>query len=274
MRIQSKTAVAYMFRNFWRLVFYIVIPSVLIGIFAGYGNRTEFVVNVFNGTVTKENYLPELMSAFSVLRFGKTWWVVLIAVLLLIFGESLCAVKIGRHMRIGVMSESGIWKEALFFSPRVAVFAAMFLLASEVMNLIAVGLAHLFVGINVYAMLVVTLAFLGILQIVLFILFGMLVCTLPASQCEEYKLNIAMSYSVRLMTSTKHGFFAVVTSEYCVSRLVVLILGALLKPYGADVILYVLLNLFWLLYIPCLAFKTYYDRTDGERRDLSRIMFG
>ena len=272
MRLQRKSTIAYMFRNFWQLVYVVLPVSVLLAFFYNPAGDLVLAEALVKGDVALNNYLGLLTNNLTVLRLGKYWWVTLIAVVVLVITMCLMVVKISRHMRVGQML--GLpFKYAFGIFPQMLLYVVICIAVNEVGMLIVVGACLLmrFIG-NATAIVSIALVLTFAMRVLLTYMFGMLVVTFPLKYSEKYRLNIAMSLSARLM-SDKRGQLAGLSLLYVFARVAVLVVARLLEPFKLHVLAYAVALTLLLIFIPCFAFKKFYDYLGGERRDLKQIMF-
>ncbi len=276
MKYQSKSSAAYMFRNFFRLA-YVSIPTALIMAFAAYmykpAMEAELFVTLFRGEFTMDNYTTRLLDGLTLLRYGRYWWIFVISVLILAFASAILVVKIDRHMRTGQMPALPM-RRAFGIYPYMFLYVVCAVMSVEVGTLVAVGISCLirFVG-NATAIAAIALGLTLALRVLIGYLFGILIITFPLKYSENYRFNRAMSYSARLMFPKKRiswGFALL----YPALRAAVLGTAYVLQPYSLDALVYAVTFMFAVTYIPCLAYKQYYDDVGGERRDIGAIMFG
>lgn len=272
MKYQSKSALAYILRNFGKL-FYVALPiAILMAFFANPTNEIEFWHLLITGQLTRDNLYRQFNSAFTVLRLREFWWVNIIAFVLLALTVAMLIVKISRHMRMGLMS-------ALPFKRSFGIFATTFLAllcffgATEIMALLPVGIMYILRDVDS----VLTLAIIGVsLSFVVKTLcawiFTLLILALPLKYSENYHFNVGLAYSVRVMTKLPREVW-IITLTYALGRYVVMLCAFFLHPYYLDIVLYSLVYLFVTLYLPAFAYKVYHDVVGGERRDIYQIMF-
>ena len=243
------------------------------GFFYNPNTELNFFVMLVKGELTMDNYAFVMGRSLTVLRFGNTWWATLITVVVLALAMSLMVVKIDRHMRMGVMP--GIpMRRAFGFFPIMLAFVVCWIAVAEVAALVILGIAYLasFVG-NATAITSICLALAFGMRVFLTYAFLLLIIAFPLKYSENYRFNRAMSYSARIMFS-KTRLLIGLAFAYSFARIALMALAYLLAPYKLDVLVYSLGLLFALTYVPCLAYKHYYDDIGGERRDLSRYLFG
>ena len=100
----------------------------------------------------------------------------------------------------------------------------------------------------------------------------LLIVAMPLKYSENYHLNVALAYSVRIMTKQQKIVWGLVPA-YVLGRYVLMFAAYFAAPYKLDVLLYAVAYLFIVLILPCLAYSIYHDVVGGERRDISQIMF-
>ena len=143
---------------------------------------------------------------------------------------------------------------------------------SEVFKLIIVGVVYMLQFIpSAEAIVGIGFGLTFVVRAFLTYIFGLLVITFPLKYSENYRFNVAMSYSARVMLA-KRGKLIMLSLAYPVARYVVMALAYFARPL--DALVYAVAIFFGLTFIPCFAFKQYYDDVGGERRDVSQIIFG
>lgn len=272
MRFQKKSTIAYMFRNFWQLVYVVLPVSVLIAFFYNPSQEITLFVSLIKGEVELGNYLDLLTVSLTVIRFGKYWWVVLCAIILLALTMCLMVVKLDRHMRMGKMPALPL-RRAFGIFPQMLLYIVGCLAVTELCMLIIVGIAYMikFVG-NGTAIVSIMLGLTFALRAFLTYLFGLLIITFPLKYSENYRFNVAMSYSARTMSAKRLPLIGL-SLLYPTARVAVMGIAYLLQPFSLDVLVYAIAMTLCLIFVPCFSFKKFYDDVGGERRDLIQIMF-
>ena len=271
MRFQSKSSFIYMFRNLGQLFFVTLPVSVLLAFFYNANLETDLFVMLVSGQINAENFFNEFAKCFTVLRFGRYWWVVLLAVILLAYTMCVMVVKIDRHMRMGKMLSLPL-KRAFGIFPIMLAYIVSWIAVSEVFMLIIVGVVYMLRFLpSAEAIVGIGFGLTLIVRVFLTYIFGLLIITFPLKYSENYRMNVAMSYSARLMVA-KRGKLLLLSLAYVFARYAVMAVSYFARPL--EVFVYTLAIFFALTFVPCLAFKQYYDDVGGERRDVSQIIFG
>ena len=272
MKIQNKSSVSYMFRNFWQL-FYITLPvSVLMAFFCNPSAEIRLFDMLLDGSLNRDNLLTSLADAFTLLRFSNNWWIALIALVCVAMAMCLLVVKVDRHMRIGEMPAFPL-KRAVGIFPIMLLYILCWVAVMEACLLVAVGVVYLLRFVeNVTVLVAISWALTFVVRALLTYMFGLLVMSFPLKYSENYRFNVAMSYSARTM-SGKRRALVLLGLLFPIARLATVAVGYLLQPYHLDVLAYAVAIFFGLTYVPCFAFKQYYDTVGGERRDVSRVMW-
>ena len=272
MRFQRKSTIAYMFRNFWQLVYVALPVSVLMAFFYNPSQEISLFVTLVKGEMTMDNYLDLLTKALTVLRFGKFWWVILCAIVLLALTMCLMVVKLDRHMRMGKMPALP-FKRAFGVFPLMLLYIVACFAITELSILIVVGICFMvrFIG-NATAIVSIALGLTFALRVFLTYIFGLLIITFPLKYSENYRFNVALSYSARVM-STKRLQVIGFALLYPTVRIAVMAVAYLLAPFMLDVLVYAIMLTLCLMFIPCYAFNKFYDDVGGERRDLQELLF-
>ena len=261
-----------MFRNFWQLVYVTLPVSVLIAIFYNPSQEISLFVSLVRDRVTMDSYIGLLMKSITVLRFDKYWWIVLLVIVLLAFTMCLMVVKLDRHMRMGKMPALPV-RRAFGIFPQMLLYIVSFLAVTELFMLVIVGITYMsrFIG-NATVIVSVALGLTFVVRAFLTYTFGLLILSFPLKYCENYRFNIAMSYSARTMSSKRLQLVGL-GLLYPTARIAVMALAYLLETVMLDVPVYAIAMTLCLTFVPCYAFKKFYDDIGGERRDLVEILF-
>ena len=272
MRFQRKSTIAYMFRNFWQLCYVVLPVSVLIAIFYNPHVEISLFYTLVKGEVSMDNFLNLLTKSFTVLRFGKYWWVILCAVVLLSYTMCLMVVKLDRHMRMGKMPALP-FKRAFGIFPFMLMYVVGWIAASELFVLIVVGICYMvrFIG-HATAIVSIAYALIFVVRVFLTYMFGLLIISFPLKYSENYRFNIAMSYSARTMSSKRLQLVGL-AFLYQTARIVVMAIAYLLEPFMLDALVYAVTLTLCLMFVPVFSFKKFYDDVGGERRDLREKLF-
>ena len=275
MRFQSKSSVLYMFRNFGQLFFVTLPVSVLLAFFAGPRLETDLFVMLVSGQINADNFFQAFSNSFTVLRFVQQhWWVLLVvlfAVVLLAYTMCVMVVKIDRHMRMGNMLSLPL-KRAFGIFPMMLLYVGGWVVVSEVAMLIIVGVVYMLSFLpSAEAIVAIGFSLTVLVRALVSYFFCLLIITFPLKYSENYRFNVAMSYSARTM-APKRGKLILLSFVYPFGRCAAMALGYFARPL--DVLVFTVAFFFVLTYLPCFAFKQYYDEVGGERRDVSQIMFG
>ena len=271
MRYQSKSSIAYMFRNFWQLAPIAVFAAVLFAFFDNTTAQIDFIRRYLDGGINSDNILQEILNTVSVLRFGKYWWGEIIAVAVLVVVQSLLMVKVAQHMRIGKMDFLPI-KRASAVMPTMLLFVLCVALLAEILNMIIVGIAFLLSAAHEILLIVLTSVLVYLLQTLVTFGVGMLLFAFPIMFLENYSFNLALSYSVRLMNENRKKLL-LSAATYPFVRFVLTVVCGLVNVPAVTVALFAVVYLLCIVWLPCVTFKLYYDSVGGERRDLTRVMF-
>ncbi len=271
MRYQSKSAISYIFRNFWHIAPISLGVAVLLGFCMNDNAILLFAHRYADGLVAPDNILSQMLSAITVLRFGKFWWLVIISLLLFVFVESMLLVKVSHHMRTGAMLHFPI-KRTFSVFPTVLLFLLGVLAFEECLRLCVVGVAYLLRSTGLIAVTVVSAVLLFAVEVFAVFCVGALVFAFPIMFVENYSFNSALSYSVRLM-SEKRRKLLLFSFAYPLVRIALTAICGLIGINIVTVVLYSVFYLFCIIYVPALSFRMYYSSVGGERRDISRVIF-
>ena len=271
MRYQSSSAISYFFRNFWKYI-YIVLPvAVFMAVFADYGSETAFLQAWIGGTLTKENYLQEMMHGMSLINQADTILFGAISFVLLAIAFSFLVVKVSRHMRVGGFSLFPL-KSAMKVMPSMLLFCACFAVALQLLQFVTFGVVFAlgqFLPVDV----VIPIGLAGLfLDIVIVVYFWMLMLlAFPLYYSESYPFNVALSYSIREMQNHR-GVCVGHAVAYALVHALVVTLDWVLPV--ASVVIHALFYVFVIYYVPCLAFAIHHKTLGTERKDISRVLIG
>ena len=234
MKLQSSRAIAYMFRNIIPLLVFAIIPALLLGFFGGDVNSVNFA-----------DAIREMLAQ----------------------GGVVTDVTLGNAM----LETFTIVRVLL----RVAAFLLLLFVLDELLLMIVVGLVSMVesIGASVRFVAICSVVLLILARLLYFSIIGLLLCSLPVSQCDDYKLNVAMSYSARLMARRNNVVLSLVAMLF-ISNVVAFALSYFLRDvaFVGDVV-YCLYYLFWTMYLPCLSVKVYFEVADEPRKDLEKQIF-
>ena len=273
MRFQSKSSISYMFRNFWNLVYVTLPVSVLMAFFYNPTSEITLFSALVRGEIAMSDTSYWLGEHLTVLRFGKFWWVIPIAIVALAYAMSVMVVKLDRHMRVGQMPAFPL-KRAFGIFPFMLLYIFCGFAVTEIFMLIIVGIAHMLRFLsNATAIISIALGLTYIVRMFLIYIFGLLIISFPLKYSENYRFNVALSYSARTMSRKKFMLLGCALL-IVVLRIAVMGIAYLLAPHKLDVLIYAVAYTLCITFVPCFAFKQYYDDIGGERRDVGQIMFG
>lgn len=271
MRFQRKSTIAYIIRNFWQLVCVTLPVSALMALFYNPSTITLFM-RLVRGEVNIDNYQQLLADSLTVLRFGGYWWVELIAIVLFALTMCVMVVKLDRHMRMGQMLTLPL-RRAFGIFPLMLLYVVCWMAIRELFMLVIVGICYMirFVG-NATAIVSVAIALTFVARTFLAYMFGLLVITFPLKYSENYRFNIALSYSARVM-STKRLQLLGLALLFSFGRVALETVAYFIHPYMVDVFVYLIALCLCLVFVPCFAFVKFYEDIGGERRDLREMLF-
>ena len=281
MRVQSNHAIAYMFRNSFPLLFFAIVPAVLLGLFAGNEGALRFLnaaAEWWNqgGVIAEVTVGKEMLFDFTIVRLANVeGLIVLVGFVLYVFSTGFILATVERHMRLGVRFSRGAIRNAFSVMVRVALFILLLVAINELSMMMVVGLVSIMeeIGATMRFVIVFAMALLVLAKILFYSIVGLLLCSLPVSQCDDYKLNVAMSYSARLMARRNNVVLSLVAMLF-ISNVVAFALSYFLRDaaFVGDVV-YCLYYLFWTMYLPCLSVKVYFEVADEPRKDLEKQIF-
>lgn len=272
MRYQSKSAISYMFRNFWHLVPIALPFGILMGVFCNFIPESDFVYKLTLGNVTAENFMHEFTNSFTLIRYGANWFLPIVAVLLCAVTESVFVVKISRHMRIGELAPASI-KRVCGLLPNMLLYVGVFFVGGELLNFLPAGIVRMIpMPPDGVVGAVIALAVEFAVHVLLSFVFFALICAFPQKYCDNYSFNTALSCSARY-TCKDTKYIVWFTLMYPLGRLVVAVVTGLVGSIIVGIVLQTLFFTFLAVYAPCIAFVKYYGYIGRERRDVKQLMF-
>lgn len=273
MKRNSKSAISYLFRNFGNL-FYIVLPvAVLMSLFLNPINEVDFVVRFLNGNISDDVFWVEFNSAFSLIFKSEYWYLTILTLILFALSQCLLVVKLDHHMRIGEMYVFPLGK-ALRLFPLMFLYVCCVYLSLIIVSYVAIGVCYLsalFFSVKVTFAIVCIFVF--VVQVLVSYLFATLLVAFPIKYSESYTFSSALSYSVRI-TSKAPQYVWLFAVSYTLLRLTAFIIGIVLYPYGLQFVPFAVLFVFFTAYLPCFAYRLFYDSLGGARRDLPTVYIG
>ena len=281
MKLQSSRAIAYMFRNIIPLLVFAIIPALLLGFFGGDVNPVNFAYAIREmlaqgGVVTDVTLGNAMLETFTIVRFFNVEGLLaLLGFVTYILATGFILAMVERHMRLGVRFSKTVIINAFSVLLRVAAFLLLLFVLDELLLMIVVGLVSMVesIGASVRFVAICSVVLLILARLLYFSIIGLLLCSLPVSQCDDYKLNVAMSYSARLMARRNNVVLSLVAMLF-ISNVVAFALSYFLRDvaFVGDVV-YCLYYLFWTMYLPCLSVKVYFEVADEPRKDLEKQIF-
>lgn len=264
----SKKALAYYFRNFFHILPFVIIPAAILGFASPAINSADTINSYLTGNVTQTNFVDSLFGGFSLLRYGNYWWITVIGILFAVLSISSLIYKINRHMQLGLNNNSHIVRNAIRGFLPTLLFVALLWFVSELLNFLVVGLMY-FIVPNVYNTALVVVCMLLFLLADAFVayLVSVFVCTLPAVHSERFSVNVAMSYSIRLMHQEWRSVVRIVAT-YVISRIMILTLCCVVTQWYWRWVICAVYYYMWLSFLPCFACRTYFRVNHDERCDL------
>ncbi len=267
MKLQGRSTISYILRNIPHLLCVLLPAALFTSFFYNSLPEAHLFEQLVTGRLNAENYINSLLDGITILRFGKNWFWMLCSIAFLAFCMSVTVEKIDTHMRVGKMNLLPV-KRAIKIFPNMLLYIFCWFVVSEIFMLVIVGIIYMLGFINsVTALISIAFALQFVARVVLAYMFGLLIMTFPLGYSEDYRFNIAMSYSARSMVKLRPMLLGI-SFAYVFAHTAVMALAYLLEPYGLHILLYTLTYVMLFMYVPCFAFKQYYDSVGGERRDI------
>ena len=267
-----ETTPIYIFSNFLKLVLLAILPAVALGFTSvDHSNVTLFLRYLSNPNFVLRDYLYiEVLNYFSFFNFSERWWLFLIASALACVSLSFILANVQRHMRLGVDNFSGTYKFGIRLLPSCALFVVIAVLSHQIFTLIATGLAYLvsFLVVDSVINLTITVVLQIVAKLAYVMLASLFLCTLPAIQCEGFRLNMAANYSIKIVSKYYYKVAFTLTYVYLFTTVVYYVLPIYLD--GLKEVISSLYFLMWIIYLPTYAERIYALFEDVERKDLKK----
>lgn len=271
MRYQRKSAIAYIFRNFWQLAPFAVVSAILLGHFCNTHAEMAFVLGALDGTVNSENVLTAVLNTVSIMRFGKDWWGLLLSLVVFALTESLLTEKVYNHMRTGEMQTFPLHR-SFAVMPKMFLFVFVIAFFNEIVKLIVCGIVSMLGSLGVTAVVVIALSLVFVVKMVMLAVIGTLLYAFPITFLENYKFNLALSYSVRLAGNSR-AVIASVAVIYPLTQVALTVACYFINVPFVTTLLFTLFYLAAILLVPCTAFTLYYGNVGGDRKDIGQRIF-
>lgn len=247
-----------------------IAPAIVLGFGGYYTGRANFYRALFDGEIGDADFLRRLINASSVFHVDWNVLIFSIGVVLAIFSISFLLIKTDRHTNMGISSNQGLYKHIPASLYKTAFFVLLIWLSSELLNLIIIGLMYFVNNATVGVLRLVVLMVLNIgARFFMGFLMAKFSATLPVVTAERYKLNIAMSYSVRLLDKQHRMFTFGFASVYVFFRVMLILLCAVINNSIVSVVLCSIYYFCWLVVIVPLFFTKYLSASYGKRSDLT-----
>ena len=267
MKALKRSASIYLVKNFWRIAPMALLPALFFAYCAANGLRLDVEMDSVI-YASGESFMSTFVARFFT-PLGQMWWVALVGVVLLVYFIGVLVAQIETHMRYGVVGFAKYFGASFRILGRVALYVALLALLSVVALLVVVGATYLFSLFVSGIWLVVLSACLLLLGYVLaFAIAGLTLCALPAVQRDDYKLNLAISYSVRLISAKPFKYVGSFVALSVLLRVVLVVCCIFVSDFWVLFAVCAAYYLWWFSYFPCLCCKTYEDFCNGDRRDV------
>lgn len=272
MRYRSKSAISYMFRNFWRLVPIALPFSIVLGVFYNFVAESDFVFKLAHGAINADNFVAEFTSAYTVAGVGRHWYLPFVVLVLMALTESVFVVKISRHMRVGELSGTSPG-QVFALLPTMLLYVAVMFVCKAVLDFLPSGVALMlnFVDNLAVKAAICIVCYYAVSLAVAFV-FTLLICAFPLKYCDNYSFGTALSCSARF-TSKDKRFVVGFMFLYPGARLLVSVVGGLIGSVVVSILLQTLYFTFFAVYVPCVAFVKYYEYVGRPRQDLSSNVY-
>lgn len=267
--MKGKSTISYILRNFLFIGLPASVAAVTLALFNKGKDGFSFFID-FLRDLNTFSYLNktfyEIFSYFSPIDFSNFWLSMLCIVAILIsFCVIICSVE--RHMRLGVRSAAR-WlvmlnDSFLLVLPYVGILIAMLELFAVVATSVIVLLG---LGMHGAWLFVISITIVILLYLLFLFLFVLLVCTVPSMVADGYSFRFAASYSANIVQQRLLRIIINLTSMIAISITAKWAFKFWLGDFSLpiDIVFY----MFWVMYVPVFAMKSYITLTGGERKDI------
>lgn len=293
MRLQSRSTISYVVKNFVFLLPFVGVPAILLAFFQPQQGPVDFFAalyeSTFNGVpIDFSDFYGSLYGYFSFVNAGKAFstdfnmiWIWLVVFAVTVFFVCLTTSFVERHIRFGTRKYLRVLRSLNEVAMYIMPFVVLLVAAFEILMLILCGLIMLLSQIGGMAFYVIAVFLAVIFYEGYFVAAALVLLTPPCMFFDGYKFNSAIGYSIHLSTQhlkemVKDTLLPLVVSQVLLSVLKYLVglspseTTAFFLTVGLKFLFY----LWWLVYLPCLSCCKYANFTEMKRADLKMKIFG
>jgi len=293
MRLQSKSTMRYMFKNFLHFLPLIVLPAIMLSLFMPPFGPVQFFDYLFDlilksPKVVFSDFHSSLYQYFSFVSIGSedfyginAIWLWLSTVIVSLIGMCTMFSFVERHIKYGDRSYGRLLPAVNETFLSVVPFALLVVAFYEIwMLLLSVCILLLSVVMQGILLFVFCVIFTIIFYLAFFVAFAMLLLAPPCMFFDGYKFSSGIAYSFQLVGANLKDALTNVLLNVLITTLLLslynFVIGFITNTTVATIAYYVgrfLFYLWWMLYLPCFSCCKYADYTETHRADLKIKMF-
>lgn len=293
MRLQSKSTIRYIFKNFIFILPLVLLPALLLALFQPAFGPVDFFGHLFelvsaNERVVFENFYDSIYSFFSFINVGheevfgiNVVWFWIITFVITLIGLCFAVSFVERHIKYGTRKYNNVISSIndmiLYIVPFILLVIAFYELWMLLLSGCIVLFSVLFTGFTFYT-LSVTLTVMS--YITFFILLSMAIMTPPCMFFDGYKFTFALGYSFHLGSVHFKEMVASILINAFVTQALFSVFNLFISYIPQETIcnilhyfLRFLFYLWWLVCLPCISCCKYVDFTETSRADLKLKLF-
>ncbi len=294
MRLQSKSATYYVFKNFIYLLPLVVLPSLMLAFFQSEKGPVVLFINMANiiksgGQISFAHFYTDLYSFFSLVNIKSdavlginAIWFWLFTYVVLIIGLCMAFTFVERHIKLGTHRYGNFFKNLnesfLFLFPYLFLMFVLYqvwtlLLCGAIVLISIIAQGWAFFAFSLFITLIFYTAY--------FVFFSLLILTPPSMYFDGYRFGFAASYSAQLTGA--HFFDSVIRilATVLISQALLFLCRLLPQQFWLpdmydNVVLILarfLFYLWWLMFLPSFSVCKYAEYTETKRADLKIKIF-
>lgn len=259
----------YIFKNLWFVLPFAIVPAVFLALSVDFRGISLVTNSLFFGTLDLGFF--EIFSAWTFFRVDSALGVIysLLAIVCLVVFSALLLAFVGKHMRIGKRTLSGVIPEFVNHILSVLVFVLVFAGMVEVWALVLSAVLYMIVSIASKTaarvlFIVVSLLFIAALLYLVTVIYLWLPCKLHTG----FRAYEAFLYSYRLVSGVRWKLYLSLLLSYAPCFLC--LFGASFGPEWLSRLLAILLYLFGFLSFIVRMESLYFETDKLDREDLLR----
>lgn len=263
----------YIFKNLWFVLPFAVVPAVFLALSVDFRDISLVTHSLFFGSFDLSFY--EIFSAWTFFRIDSVLGVIysVLAIICLVLFSSLLLAFVGKHMRIGKRTLSGVIPEFVNHTFSAFVFVLVFGAIYEIWALILSAVLYMIVSIASKTAARILFIFISLIfMAALLYIVSAIYLWLPCKVHTGFRAYEAFLYSYRLVSGVRWRLYLSFLLSYAPCFLV--LFGASFGPEWISRLLAIVLYLFGFLSF-IVRMETLYFETDKlDREDLLRSYRG